>query len=81
MITPLAALDLHNGHVADALALLQRATRDLPGDADLIALLGSARLATGDPVGARAAWERSVSLMPGEPTATAGLAALDRQKG
>ena len=81
VITGLALLDVRRGKPADALPLLEKAAQDLPGDADLIGLLGEARFAVGDVAGAKAAWERSVKLMPGQPTATAGLEKLNRPQG
>ncbi len=71
-----ATFQLRHGSAADAGARLERAVRDLPGDAGLWASLGDARGVLGDVAGARAAYERALAIKPDEPTATVGLQKL-----
>ncbi|MCW2606967.1 MAG: hypothetical protein JWO60_1660 [Frankiales bacterium] len=58
--------------------LLEPLVLKLPKDGPLWATLGDARLVTGDVPGARQAYETALSLVPGEPTATAGLSKLPK---
>lgn len=76
-----ATFELRHSGAKLARALLERAVTQLPGHAALWATLGDARAVTGDPAGAREAYERALALQPDEPTAVAGLRKLDAAAG
>jgi tetratricopeptide (TPR) repeat protein len=52
------------GETLEALAVLEKATKHAPGDAELLVELGYARLANGEAIPARKAFERALSLRP-----------------
>ena len=71
-----ADFELANGEAAAAAQLLSAALSRLPSEAALWALLGNARVALGDDVDARAAYDRALALDPTQATAVAGVAKL-----
>ncbi|MDP9435238.1 MAG: tetratricopeptide repeat protein [Actinomycetota bacterium] len=75
-VVDLARFLLQHDAAKRARDLLEPVVVDLPGDAGLWATLGDARLMADDPRAARAAYDNALRLVPGEPTATAGLKQL-----
>jgi tetratricopeptide (TPR) repeat protein len=64
------------GRWTQALATLDRAVREAPGQADLHRLRAQARYHAGDPAGAASDLETVLSLVPGDSAARERLAAL-----
>ncbi|HVE73843.1 MAG TPA: tetratricopeptide repeat protein [Mycobacteriales bacterium] len=75
-VIPAATFELRHGGAARARELMERLARDLPGNGDVWAVLGDARLVLGDRSGAKAAYDRALELIPDQPTALAGLGKL-----
>lgn len=67
----------HRG-AAEAREILERAVEDFPGDADLWAKAGDARLVLDDVEGARAAYTRALEIEPQQPSALVRLPELNR---
>lgn len=68
-----ALSEYRSGRFPQALALLEKATRDFPGDAGLTTLLGWTRLRLSDVAGARRAFEAALRAHPDSSDARAGL--------
>lgn len=76
-VLQVAAYDAAHGALPAAAAAVDRALRALPDNADLWAAKGEIQVRRNDEVGARAAFQRALTIQPGEPVATKGLAALE----
>ena len=68
-----ALSEYRSGRFPQALALLEKGTRDFPGDAGLTTLLGWTRLHLSDVAGARRAFEAALRANPKSSDARAGL--------
>jgi tetratricopeptide (TPR) repeat protein/O-antigen ligase len=75
-VLDLAKFRLQHSGAQEALTLLTKGVADVPGNADLWAWLGDARLVTGDRTGAKQAYDRALAIAPGQEVATAGLEKL-----
>ncbi len=73
----LVGLYLRGGKAAQALAVAQSLVQQQPANASFHNLLGLARARGGDTPGAKAAFEKALSLAPGQPAPQFNLARLD----
>jgi Flp pilus assembly protein TadD len=69
------------GDSQEALAVLERASKSAPADAELLVELGYARLANGEAAPARKAFERALSLRPRDVLVRRPLAQIYEQMG
>jgi tetratricopeptide (TPR) repeat protein len=69
------------GDTAEAMAVLEKASRSAPGDVDLLVELGYARLANGDGAQARKAFERALAQRPRDARARRPLAQIQQSAG
>jgi tetratricopeptide (TPR) repeat protein len=70
---------LRTGRPEPACYLLYKASKLIPGNADLLSELGHARLEANDPEGARRSFEEALALDPGSATANYGIALCHQQ--
>ena len=69
------------GETLEAIAVLEKASKHAPADAELLVELGYARLANGEAIPARKAFERALSLRPRDVLIRRPLAQIYEQMG
>jgi Flp pilus assembly protein TadD len=69
------------GETTEALSVLEKASKNVPGDVELLVELGYARLANGEAAPARKAFERALSLRPRDVLIRRPLAQIYEQMG